>query len=163
MTRLVAVLGYSEDGVTGLHPVCRARLERAAAITKPDDVVLLSGWSRRGTGASEAELMARAWTGAGRRVVLDRGARTTTGNAIGIGRAARALHAREVVVVTSSWHGRRAHVLVRAALAGTGARVDVVTASRTSRRGARAREVVCWAAVPALALVAARRALGSST
>jgi uncharacterized SAM-binding protein YcdF (DUF218 family) len=163
MRRLVAVLGYSEDGETGLHPICRARLERAAAIARPDDVVLLSGWSRHGGRASEADLMARAWTGSGRMVVLDHGARTTAGNAIGIGRAARALRVDEVVVVTSSWHGRRAYALVRAALAGTGVRLDVATTSRTGRRRERARELACWTFVPVLALIAARRALWSST
>jgi uncharacterized SAM-binding protein YcdF (DUF218 family) len=163
MTRLVAVLGYSEDGGTSLHPVCEARLERAAAIARPDDVVLLSGWSRRGASASEAELMAHAWAGAGRRLLLDRGARTTAGNAIGVGRAARALRADEVVVVTSDWHGRRAQALVRAALAGTGTRIDLATVSGAGHRGSRTRELACWAAVPVLALVAARGAVSSST
>jgi hypothetical protein len=103
----------------------RSRIARA--IARPDDVVLLSGWSRTGRSDSEAEIMAQAWRGAAARVLLDRGARTTTGNAIGIGRVARSVGAAEVVVVTSSWHGCRARALARAALAGTGIRVDLVT------------------------------------
>jgi vancomycin permeability regulator SanA len=156
VTRLVAVLGYSDGSTTRLHPICSARLDRAADVSRPNDVVLLSGWSRAGRQTSEAELMAAGWTGAARRVVLDRRARSTLGNAIGIARAARALDAREVVVVTSSWHGRRARTLVRAALAGTRARVVLAAASERPRRPARVREVACWSLVPLLALVAAR-------
>ena len=156
MSRLVAVLGYSDRSGPGLHPVCVARLERAAALVEPDDIVLLSGWARHRATAPEAELMGRAWTRPVRRVVLDRGARTTMGNAIGIARVARMLGAGEVVVVTSSWHGRRAHALVRAALAGTGARLEVATTDERGRPVARARELVCWSLVPVLAAVAAR-------
>lgn len=156
MSRLVAVLGYSDGSGPGLHPVCAARLERAASLVEPDDVVLFSGWARRGATAPEAELMSRAWPGPVRRIVLDRGARSTTGNAIGIACAARTLGVEEVVVVTSSWHGRRAHALVRAALAGTGTRVRVATTSERPSSAARARELACWSLVPVLAAVAAR-------
>lgn len=156
MTRLVAVLGYSDGSVSGLHPICAARLERAAAVTAAEDVVLLSGWSRRGASASEAELMAQKWTGRTSRVLLDRGARSTAGNAVGIARAARAVGADEVVVVTSSWHGRRARALTRAALVGTDARVRLVTTDDPPRRSARFRELACWSLVPVLAMVAAR-------
>jgi len=156
VSRLVAVLGYSDGTGASLHPVCAARLRRAAEVTTSEDVVLLSGWSRHGSAASEAELMAGAWRGPSRRVVLDRGARSTAGNAIGIGRAARSLGVDDVVVVTSSWHGRRAHALTRAALAGTGARVELVTTHEAQPHGSRARELACWSLVPLLALVAAR-------
>jgi hypothetical protein len=156
VTRLVAVLGYSDGSRPELHPVCAARLERAADVAGPEDAVLFSGWARRGAAAGEAELMARAWTGRAGRVLLDRGARTTAGNAIGIARAARALDADAVVLVTSSWHGRRALALARAALAGSDARLELVTTSESPRPGVRARELAGWGFVPVLALVAAR-------
>jgi uncharacterized SAM-binding protein YcdF (DUF218 family) len=156
VSRLVAVLGYSDGTGSGLHPTCAARLERAAEIARPEDAVLFSGWARRGSAAPEAELMAQAWTRPVRKLVVDRGAGTTTGNAIGISRVARMLAAAEVVVVTSSWHGRRAHALVRAALAGSGTRVGLVTTDETPRAATQARELACWSAVPVLAVVAAR-------
>ena len=156
MSRLVAVLGHSDGRRAGLHPVCAARLERAAALVENDDLLLFSGWARHGVPAAEAELMARAWTRPVQRIFLDRGARTTTGNAIGIARAARTLGVDEVVVVTSSWHGRRAQALVRAALAGSGTRVEVATTGEPARPSARARELACWSLVPVLAAVAAR-------
>lgn len=156
MSRLVAVLGYSEDSGDGLHAVCSARLARAAEIADFGDAVLFSGWARRGSPASEAELMARAWTTPVRKVVLDRGAGSTAGNVIGVARVARSLDVDDVVLVTSSWHARRAGTLARAALAGSRARLEVVTADDSPRRSARARELACWSVVPILALVAAR-------
>ena len=45
-TRVVVVLGYSHGGGDELHPVCAARLERAAEVATADDVVVLSGWAR---------------------------------------------------------------------------------------------------------------------
>ena len=156
MTRVVAVLGYSDGSTTGLHPTCAARLERAAALSTGEDVVLLSGWSRVSGRFSEAELMAAAWTGPARRLVLDRGARSTAANAIAIGRVARAIRAQEVVVVTSPWHVRRARALVRAALVGTHARVLVATTGEPAGRAARLRELACWSLVPLLSLVAVR-------
>ena len=156
MSRLVAVLGYSNATGEELHPICAARLERAAELVAPNDAVLFSGWARHGTSAPEAELMARAWKAPARKLVLDRGAGTTAGNAIGIARVARGLEADEVVVVTSSWHGRRAHALVRAALAGTGTRVELATTDEAPRARARARELACWSLVPVLAVLGAR-------
>jgi uncharacterized SAM-binding protein YcdF (DUF218 family) len=155
MSRLVAVLGYSGRSGSGLHPICSARLARAAEVVGPDDVVLLSGWAPRGSASSEAELMARAWTAPARRVFLDRGAGSTAGNAVGIARVARSLDVEDVVLVTSSWHGRRAGTLARAALAGSRARLEVVTAHELPRPFTRVREVACWTVVPVLALVAA--------
>ena len=154
--RLVAVLGYSDGTQRGLHPVCAARLERASEVARPEDVVLFSGWARHGATAPEAELMSQVWRRPVRRIVLDRGASTTAGNAIGIGRAARALGVDEVVVVTSSWHGRRAKALARAALAGSGVRVVLAETDEEARPAARARELACWSLVPVLAVVAAR-------
>ena len=50
------------------------------------------------------------------RLVADGDARTTVGNARAVAAAARHIGADEVVIVTSSWHARRARLLVRAAL-----------------------------------------------
>ena len=52
--------------------------------------------------------MATAWSGAAQRHIVDRGARTTLGNAIAVGRVARRLGVADVVLVTSRWHARRA-------------------------------------------------------
>jgi len=157
VARLVAVLGYSRRRGHELHAVTEARLARAAMETTPTDAVLLTGWARgRGT-ASEAELMASAWRGEAARVLLDRNARSTYGNAIATAAAARALPVGEIVLVTSGWHGRRAAILLRAALRGGGHRV---TLAATDERGAittRLREVACWALVPFQAASAARR------
>ncbi len=155
--RLVAVLGYSDGSTSGLHPVCVARLARAEQEVEPGDAVLLSGWTRRRGPASEAESMARAWNGRSARVLLDRDARSTYGNAVGTAAAARALGVREVVLVTSGWHGRRASALVRAALHRT---EHLVLVAATDERGtprARLRELACWLLVPVQAAFAARK------
>jgi uncharacterized SAM-binding protein YcdF (DUF218 family) len=157
MSRLVAVLGYSDvGGDDALHPVCAARVTRAEAEADSGDVVLFSGWARRGRATSEAELMAAAWNGTARRHLVDRGARTTLGNAIAVGRAARRVEAADVVLVTSHWHARRASVLVRASLLGTGARVRVATSAEAAPGTRGLRELAAWSLVPLLALVAAR-------
>ena len=75
--RVVVVLGYSNGDGDGLHPVCAARLERAAEVATAEDVVVLSGWARVPHGVSEAELMRAAWRGNAREVVVDPDARTT--------------------------------------------------------------------------------------
>ena len=155
--RLIAVLGYSERSGGTLHPVCAARLARAEReVVGPGDIVVLSGWAKRGAGVTEAELMARAWTGDPRRVILDCGARSTAGNAVGIARTVRRAGAREVVLVTSGWHARRAAVLVRAALADPSVNVTLATTDEPGGFRARVREVACWPAVPFLAIRAAR-------
>jgi len=155
--RLVAVLGYSDGSTNGrLHPICAARLVRAAEEVKPGDAVLLSGWARRRRPASEAELMARAWAPPVRRLVLDRTARSTLGNAIGVARAARALGVGEVVVVTSGWHGRRASALARAALRDAAPRVRLAVTSERGTPRARLRELACWLLVPVQSALAAR-------
>jgi uncharacterized SAM-binding protein YcdF (DUF218 family) len=155
-TRLVAVLGYSDHTATDLHPVCAARLERAAAEAHPDDVVLFSGWAR-GTldRRTEADLMESAWDAPVRGRLVDRDARTTFGNAIGIARTARELSASEVVLVTSSWHARRAAALVRAALAGSGTNVRVAATDEPTAARHGIRELASLTIVPLLALVAA--------
>jgi len=154
--RLIAVLGYSDGRVNALHPVCAARLERAEKEAGPDDAVLFSGWARRRTSSPEADLMARAWTSPARRVILDRNARSTVGNALGVARAARRVGAHEVVLVTSSWHARRASALARAALRRSQTKVTLATTDEPVTRAARVRELACCTLLPLLAVVAAR-------
>lgn len=156
MSRLVAVLGYSDGSSTALHPICVARLARAEVETTADDVVLFSGWARSANASTEADLMAASWTAPARIRLVDRAARSTLGNALAVGRAARRVDADEVVVATSRWHARRAGLLVRAALQGSGARVRVVAADDAAGARNGVREVVAWAFVPFLAVVAAR-------
>ena len=157
MTRLVAILGYSEKtGTDHLHPVCAARLSRAAAEAEAHDVVLFSGWARTRAATTEADLMVDSWRTPVRGVFVDRGARSTLGNAIGIARAAREVEATEVLLVTSPWHARRAAVLVRASLRRSGVRVRVVAGNDRPTVRSGVRELVAWAFVPVLALVAAR-------
>lgn len=154
--RLVAVLGYSSARVDVLHPICAARLARAEAVIEPDDSVLFSGWARRRTSRSEAELMAGAWRASAREVILDRDARSTVGNALSVARAARSLGADEVVLVTSIWHERRASALLRAALGRSGAKVTLAASRDVATRAMRVRELACWATVPVLSVLAAR-------
>lgn len=146
--RVVAVLGYSRNGDRSLHPICAHRLAHAEGIATGARAVVLSGWARRHAPAGEADLMRDAWRREDVPVVLDRSAQTTAGNAAAIARLARRLGAAELVVVTSRWHARRAGVLVRAALSGSGIRVSV-----SSPGGPRApllalRDLACTAAVP---------------
>ena len=155
--RLVAVLGYSGSERGALHEICSARLRRAEEESRSEDVLLLSGWARRRRGVSEAELMARAWRGRSSSVLLDRTARSTLANAVGVARIARTLGAPEVVLVTSSWHARRARCLLRAALGDT---TIMVTLAATDERGsarARLREVACWTLVPLQSVLAGVR------
>ena len=155
MTRLVAVLGYSDGSTAELHPVCDARVARAAAVARPDDVVLFSGWARRNAASAEADLMAAGWSTPAREQLVDRKARTTLGNAVAVARAARRLDADEVVLVTSSWHAKRAGVLARAALLGSRATLRVVAADDRPSPARRVREAASWLVVPALAVAAA--------
>ena len=154
MTRIVAVLGYSDGTTQGLHPVCAARLAHAEHEARADDVVLFSGWARGRAPAAEADLMARAWTSPVRARVVDRSARTTLGNALGVARLTRRLGADEVVLVTSGWHGRRASALVRATLWRSGATLRVTTCPEGATRLRALRELAAWALVPLLAVVA---------
>ena len=148
--RLVVVLGYSgrrAGAADELHEICAARLRCAEREARPDDVVLLSGRARAGRN-SEADLMARSWRGPAAELVLDHGAASTYGNAVATAALARSLTPDEVVVVTSSWHARRASALVRAAIRDSSTRVS--SASAESGRSLRAslRELVCWTLVP---------------
>jgi uncharacterized SAM-binding protein YcdF (DUF218 family) len=150
--RLIVVFGYSRRSSLELHRICADRLERAEREAGTDDVVLLSGWARSRSATSEAELMARSWAGREGSVVLDSRARTTLGNVVGAAKLARALPAREVVVVTSSWHAPRAAVLMRWALRGTGSTVRIAATDERCSVGGRLRELACWAVVPLSAL-----------
>jgi uncharacterized SAM-binding protein YcdF (DUF218 family) len=154
--RVIVVLGYSDGGRGELHPVAAARLARAAEISTEDDIVVLSGWARVPGTRSEAELMAAAWQGRARELVVDPDARTTVGNAANAVADVRRVGARNVVVVTSRWHAPRATAAFRLLLRGSGARVTA--ASPSERRDLRAslRELSLWTLLPAQ-LVAARR------
>ena len=148
--RLVAVFGYSRGGDT-LHEICASRVRRAEAEARAGDVVLLSGWSRHRAARSEAELMAEAWNGPPVELVVAPDARTTYGNARAAAALARSRRATEVVLVTSRWHARRASSLLRSTLRGSGIGVTLASADGPAARLPRARELACWAIVPAQA------------
>jgi len=154
--RLIAVLGYSQGG-RSLHAICAARLERAEAVTRAGDVVLLSGWAHSKGVRSEAEHMAAAWRGPAVELVLAPDARTTLGNARAATEAALRIGADDVVLVTSSWHGPRASALFRASLRRTGIRLVLASAGGEATRRARVRETLCWLLVPAQGALAGRR------
>jgi uncharacterized SAM-binding protein YcdF (DUF218 family) len=146
-TRVIVVLGYSSRAGAGLHPVCAARLARAAAVSTADDVVVLSGWARMPGAHAEAELMRAAWRGTAREVVVDPDARTTVENIANALNDVQRVGAREVVVVTSSWHGRRAAAAMRWLLRRTGIAVRVVSPRGRSTRAA-LRELALWPLLP---------------
>ena len=146
-TRLVVVLGYSDGGRGELHPVCAARLDRAAEVTTSDDVVVLSGWARVPDTHSEAELMRAAWRGAAREVVVDPDARTTVDNMANAMNDVLRVGAKEVIVVTSSWHAPRAKAALRWLLRSTGIRVSAISPPGESRR-AMLRELPLWLLLP---------------
>jgi uncharacterized SAM-binding protein YcdF (DUF218 family) len=146
-TRLVVVLGYSDGGVGELHPVCAARLERAAEVTTAEDVVVLSGWARVPDTHTEAELMRAAWRGAAREVVVDPDAQTTVDNMANAMNDVLRVGAREVLIVTSSWHAPRAKAALRWLLRSTGIRVRAVSPPGSSRSAA-LREIPLWLLLP---------------
>jgi uncharacterized SAM-binding protein YcdF (DUF218 family) len=156
VTRVVVVLGYSEGGVDELHPVCAARLDSAAAISGPTDVVVLSGWARQGGGRSEAELMRDAWSGSAAEVVVDPDARTTVENLANALNDILRVGAREVVIVTSSWHAPRAKAAMRWLLVHTGIKVTSVSPEGGSPR-ASLRELTLWPLLPIQLWVAGRK------
>ena len=92
--------------------------------------------------------MARSWSGDASRLLLDGNARSTVGNAVSTAVAARSLGAREVVLVTSSWHGRRAAALLRAALRSSETTVSLALTDEPAPFRERAREAACWLAYP---------------
>jgi uncharacterized SAM-binding protein YcdF (DUF218 family) len=153
---VVVVLGYSDGGTGVLHPTCAARLRTAADVAAGDDVVVLSGWSRGHETPSEAELMAAAWTGQAAELVVDPDARTTVENMANALNDVLRVGAKEVVVVTSSWHAPRAKAALRWLLRHTG--VKVSSASPPDRSmPASLRELVLWPLLPFQLWVAARK------
>ena len=147
--KLLVVLGYSDGRREGLHPICAARLERAAQVADGAGAVVLTGWARRDGRPPEAELMRRAWRGSQEQVICETEARITAENAAHVARLVRQLGAREVVVVTSWWHRLRAAILFRLLLRETDARVRVVAAGRPWSPRLLLRELACLALVPA--------------
>jgi uncharacterized SAM-binding protein YcdF (DUF218 family) len=155
-TRLIAVCGYSDGRGEGLHAICARRLRRAEEEALPSDVIFLTGWSRGKSRPSEAEEMARSWAVPCRRIVVDPEARSTLANAVAVARLVRRLEADDVLLVTPSWHARRARALLRAALRGTSSRVEVATSDERPSSSTRLRELGCWLLVPFTSLVAGR-------
>ena len=150
--RLIAVCGYSDGRGSALHAICEQRLRRAEREAGPHDAVLLSGWAKRSNGTSEAELMAQSWRGSCNRLYVDGDARSTFGNVAAAAALARELDAKEVLLVTSSWHARRAGALLRGVLGGSGRSVVVATTDEGASRATRLRELACWLGVPLAAL-----------
>ena len=146
--RVVIVLGYSDGMRTELHPVCAARLERAAELSTADDVVVLSGHAARvaDTG-SEAELMRAAWRGAALEVVVDPDARTTVENLANAVNDILRVGAREAIVVTSSWHGPRATATLRWLVRYMGVKVRAAGVPGGSLGGT-LRELAAWPLLP---------------
>jgi uncharacterized SAM-binding protein YcdF (DUF218 family) len=118
-TRLVVVLGYSDGGGAHLHPVCAARLA----------------------------LMRAAWRGAAREVVVDPDARTTVQNLANALNDVLRVDANEVVVVTSSWHARRATAAMRWFLRRRDVAVRAESPPGQSARAA-LRELALWPLLP---------------
>jgi hypothetical protein len=146
--RVVAVLGYSRNGDRALHPICAHRVAHAERIATGAGAVVLSGWARSQAPAGEAELMRDAWRRDDVPLVLDCSAQTTAGNAAAVAQLARRLGATELVLVTSSWHARRARALVRAALRGSGIHVSVSSPGGPPAPLLALRDLACIAAVP---------------
>jgi len=146
--RLIAVFGYSARGSSDLHPLCVLRLRHAETLADGAEAVVLSGWSRHGTGFGEAELMRDAWQGPDVRLVCDTTARNTMQNAVGVATLAHELRADEVVVVTSHWHARRAAALVRAALGDADVSVTASSPRGPVHPQLVARELACLAVLP---------------
>lgn len=147
MKRVIVVLGYSNGGQDELHPICAARLDKAAEIARSDDVLVLSGWARSGGGRPEAELMKAAWRGAAAQIVVDPNARTTVENLANALNDILRVGASEVVVVTSSWHAPRAKAAMRWLLMHTGIKVTSASPAERSMR-ASLRELGVWPLLP---------------
>jgi uncharacterized SAM-binding protein YcdF (DUF218 family) len=100
--------------------------------------------------------MAEAWRVPVAELVVDPDARTTVGNAANALNDVLRVGAREVVVVTSAWHARRARVAFRWLLRSTGVRVTSLSPAG-SDRGATLRELALWPLMPFQLWLAARR------
>jgi uncharacterized SAM-binding protein YcdF (DUF218 family) len=97
---------------------------------------------------AEAELMAAAWNGRAREVVVDPDARTTVENAANAVDDVLRVGAGEVVVVTSGWHAARAKAAFRWLLRGRGVAVSAASPRGGSWR-ASLRELALWVLLPA--------------
>jgi uncharacterized SAM-binding protein YcdF (DUF218 family) len=150
LKRLVVVLGYSPRRPSGLHQVCAARVTHAAAMTRSDDVVVLSGTD------GEVEQMAAAWGPDAHLVRRDRASRTAD-SAVAAARMAQDLQAGEIVVVTSWWHRPRAQLMTRVALPRRGIRVTGSGAGGPWSAWQLVREAVCFPLVPVHLALARRR------
>lgn len=139
--RVVAVLGYSGRRSDELHRVCAERLTHAQRVAVGARAVILSG-------LPEAELMRAAWSGPDVTLVCDPEARSTAENARNVAGAARALGAKDLVVVTSGWHRARARVLMHAALRDSGMLVSIEGAEGSRPVRLLAREAACLALLP---------------
>jgi uncharacterized SAM-binding protein YcdF (DUF218 family) len=139
--RVVAVFGYSHRRTGRMNAICADRLVHAQGMAEGARAVVFSGWS-------EAEPMRAAWTGPDVLLVCDAEARHTADNAANVAALARELGAQELVVVTSPWHRRRARILVRAALRGSGIRFSIETAEGPRPLWLLGRELVCFALLP---------------
>jgi uncharacterized SAM-binding protein YcdF (DUF218 family) len=155
--RVIVVLGYSDGGDGVLHPECAARLEHAAEISTPDDVVVLSGWARVPGTHSEAELMRAAWRGSAREVVVDPDARTTVENLANALNDVLRVGASEAIVVTSSWHAARAKAALRWLLRHTGVKVRSAVPETARSWRASLRELPLWLLLPVQLWAAGRR------
>jgi uncharacterized SAM-binding protein YcdF (DUF218 family) len=145
--RVVVVLGYSDGPVEELHPVCAARLAKAAEVSTSEDVVVLSGWARAGGSRSEAELMAAAWRGQHAELVVDPDARTTVENMVNALNDVLRVGAKEVVIVTSQWHAPRAKAAQRWLLRHMGIKVRSASPADGSL-AASLRELALWPLLP---------------
>ncbi len=146
--RLIVVLGYSDGGKDALHPVCAERLEHAATIATENDVVVLSGWARVPGTQPEAELMATAWHGRARELVIDPVARTTVDNATNAVDDVHRTRPAEVIVVTSRWHAPRAAAVFKWRLRRSDAKVVVAASASAGSIGDWLRELPSWLVLP---------------
>ena len=147
--RVIVVLGYSDGGRDEIHPICAARVARAAELSTAADILVLSGWARVPGTTSEAQLMAAAWHGRAAEVIVDPDARTTVGNAYNALDDIRRVGGREVVVVTSRWHAARARAAFRLLLWRKPVRVSAAFPSEPRKLAAILRELPLWALLPA--------------
>jgi len=150
--RVVAVLGYSRRRDRQLHRICAERLAHAQGLAEGARAVVLSG-------TPEAELMRAAWTGPEVELICDPDARSTAQNAWNVAATARALDAKELVVVTSRWHQARVRLLLGTALRGTGIRLSVESPPGAPSPLLFARELACFALLP-FQLTRSRRTVG---
>ena len=150
MTRLVAVLGYSDSTTSGIPPDRRSAVRSRGVggqrpTTSSCSRVGHEAFSRpqRPTSRRELDRLHRAR-------LVDRRARTTLGNAIGIARGAPDRR-RRVVLVTSRWHAHRAATLLRASLLGSATRLRIVASDEPVKACHGVREAASRARRPVLA------------